>query len=149
MIRIKKSKRSATRRQIKRREQSIRRRKPTKKLMARSRIRRRGRRIGRRASRGLRRIGAYRGKFGGILKTGLIGDTTQALGAGLLVGAVTDRVMPQVTPYATLGAEYLAGGVGGMALAEGVKTFIGMPSVLTGLLGGLGIGGTSQTVDAV
>ena len=111
----------------------------------------RARRTFKRASRGIGRIGRARGKFGNILKTGLIGDTTQALGAGLLVGAVTDRVMPQVSPYATLAGEYLAGGVGGMALAEGIKSFIGMPSVLTGLLGGLGLGGSSgnQAVEAV
>ena len=112
--------------------------------MARRRRYRRARRYASRIGRGASTIGRYRGKFGGFLKRGLIGDATQALGAGLLVQGVTNRVAPGATPYATLAAEYVAGGVGGMALAEGIKSFIGMPSVLGGLLGGLGLGGASQ-----
>ena len=114
-----------------------------------ARKRRSARRYARKASRGFRRIGAARGKFGGFLKHGLIGDTTQALGAGVLVGAVTDRVMPQATPYATLGAEYLAGGVGGMAIAEGIKSFIGMPSILSGVFSGILGGQQAQQVESV
>lgn len=113
-------------------------------MARRRRYRRAGRRYASRIGRGARSIGTYRGKFGGFLKRGLIGDATQALGAGMLVQGVTNRVAPGATPYATLAAEYVAGGVGGMALAEGIKSFIGMPSVLGGLLGGLGLGGASQ-----
>lgn len=89
----------------------------------------------------VRRIGGARGKFGNILKRGLIGDTTQALGSGMLVSAVTNKVAPQATPYAALIAEYMAGGVGGMVLAEGIKSFVGMPSILGGILSGFGLGG--------
>lgn len=110
--------------------------------------RRRSRRIRRYASRAgsiVRRVGSARGKFGGFLKRGLVGDTTQALGAGLLASAVTDRVMPQATPLTTLAAEYAAGGVGGMVLAEGVKSFVGMPSVIGGFLSGFGLGQPAAT----
>lgn len=115
---------------------TIKRRSSPRRTMAR---RSRTRRVTRRARSGIRRIGRGRGKFGNFLKTGLIGDTTQAIGAGKLVGLVTDRVAPQATPFATIGAEYLAGGIGGMVLAEGVKSFAGEPSILgqlTGLFGG-------------
>ena len=97
----------------------------------------------------VRRIGSARGKFGNVLKRGLIGDTTQALGSGLLVSAVTNKVAPQATPYAALIAEYMAGGVGGMVLAEGVKSFVGMPSILGQFLQGFGLGGGQQASNGV
>lgn len=108
--------------------------------------RRRGsnRRVRRYAGRAVsvgRSIGNYRGKFGAVLKRGLLGDTTSALGAGVVVSAVSDRVAPQFTPYATLAAEYAAGGVGGMVGAEAVKMFTGQQSILSGILGGFGLGG--------
>lgn len=97
--------------------------------------------VSRRTSSAIRTIGSARGKFGGFLKKGLVGDTTSALGAGVLVGAAADKVVPQYSPFIQLGAEYAAGGVGGMVLAEGLKAMIGAPSVLNGLLGNFGIGG--------
>ena len=116
--------------------------------------RRRVRRATRRISRGLGRIGSARGKFGTFLKSGTIGDTTQALGAGLVVGAVTDRVMPQITPFASAAGEYLAGGVKGMVIAELIKPMIGLPSILPNITSGFGgLFGqqttTSQPVESV
>lgn len=102
--------------------------------MARRRFRR-ARSAGRRTVSTFRSIGSARGKFGGFLKKGLVGDTTSALGAGVLVGAVADRAIPQYSPYIQLAAEYAAGGVGGMVLAEGLKAMTGAPSVLNGVLG--------------
>ena len=92
----------------------------------------------RRISGGFRRIGKARGKFGSFLKSGTIGDTTQALGAGLVVSAVTDRLAPQFTPFAAAGAEYAAGGVKGMIIAELIKPIIGLPSILPNITGGFG-----------
>lgn len=94
-----------------------------------------------RAASGFRRYTKGRGKFGGFLKKGIVGDTTSALGAGFLAQMIGDRVAPQATPFITVGAEYAAGGVTGMIIAEGIKSFTGQPSILnqiTGLFGGLG-----------
>jgi hypothetical protein len=87
---------------------------------------------------GISRIGKARGKFGSFLKKGTIGETTQALGAGLVVSAVTDRLAPQFTPFAAAGAEYAAGGVKGMIIAELIKPIIGLPSILPSITGGFG-----------
>ena len=59
--------------------------------------------------------------FGGIgssLKTGVIGDVVKGIGAGSLVSLVMSRVAPNssITPIASTGAAFLAGGVtGGIA----------------------------------
>jgi hypothetical protein len=96
------------------------------------------RRTTRRIKSGISRIGKARGKFGSFLKKGTIGETTQALGAGLVVSAVTDRLAPQFTPFAAAGAEYAAGGVKGMIIAELIKPIIGLPSILPSITGGFG-----------
>ena len=117
-----------------------------------TRVRRRVSRYGGSVRRVARRGGRARGKIGSFLKTGIIGDTTQALGAGMLASIVTNRVAPQFTPYATLGAEYLAGGVAGTVLAEGIKSFTGQPSILNslgGILGGGSNGGQTSSGDSV
>jgi hypothetical protein len=101
----------------------------------------------RRASSTIRRASKGRKSFGSFLKRGIVGDTTQALGAGMLIGTITDRVMPSVTPFATLGAEYLAGGLTGTIAAEGLKSITGQPSILSGVLGGFGFGTTSQPTE--
>ncbi len=95
-----------------------------------------------------------RGKIGSFLKTGVIGDTTQALGAGYLASVITNRVAPQFSMYTSLGAEYLAGGLTGMALAEGIKYVAGGPSIISGLTGSLSnitgsIGGSGSSGEFV
>ena len=112
------------------------------KTMARSKTtyRRKARSTIRRASKGRKGLGSF-------LKRGIVGDTTQALGAGMLIGTITDKVMPSVTPFATLGAEYLAGGLTGTIAAEGLKSITGQPSILSGVLGGFGFGTTSQPTE--
>ncbi len=57
-------------------------------------------------------------KIGSSLKTGIIGEVVKGIGAGSLVGTVMSRVMPDspITPIASTGAAFLAGGVtGGIA----------------------------------
>jgi hypothetical protein len=57
-------------------------------------------------------------KIGSSLKTGIIGEVVKGIGAGSLVGTVMSRVMPNspITPIASTGAAFLAGGVtGGIA----------------------------------
>ena len=57
-------------------------------------------------------------KIGSSLKTGIIGEVVKGIGAGSLVGTVMGRVMPNspITPIASTGAAFLAGGVtGGIA----------------------------------
>ena len=57
-------------------------------------------------------------KIGSSLKTGIIGEVVKGIGAGSLVGTVMGRVMPDspITPIASTGAAFLAGGVtGGIA----------------------------------
>ena len=100
-------------------------------------------------TRTVRRVSRGRAKFGGFLKRGIIGDTTSALGAGMLVGTVTNRVAPQATPFATLAAEFAAGGVTGMVAAEGLKSITGQQSILTGLIGGFGGGSQGPTGGAL
>ena len=99
----------------------------------------------RRASSTIRRASKGRKSLGSFLKRGIIGDTTQALGAGMLVSLITDRVAPQATPFATLGAEYLAGGLTGTIAAEGIKSITGQPSILSSVFSGFGIGGSQPT----
>lgn len=106
----------------------------SRKPMARRRTRRAVRRVGR----GLRSIGKARGKFGNFLRQGLVGDAASALGAGLIVSAVTNRVMPSITPFAAIGGAYLAGGIKGAVVAELIKPMIGMPSILPSIMGGFG-----------
>ena len=71
-------------------------------------------------------------KIGSSLKTGIIGEVVKGIGAGSLVGMVMGRVMPDspITPIASTGAAFLAGGVtGGIAqviLSGGLSSFGGM-----------------------
>jgi len=116
-------------------------RKTKKVTMARRRKTTRRRRV----SSGVRRVSKGRAKIGGFLSKGLVGKVASSLGAGMLVGLVTDRVAPQATPFATLGAEYLTGGVTGLVAAEGLKSITGQPSILSSFIGGLGFGGGQQT----
>jgi len=77
-----------------------------------------------------------KGKVGSFLKTGIIGDTTQALGASMLVGSLVSKVAAPYAPVAALGAGYLAGGWKGAVVGEVVKHYLmGAPSVLGGLSG--------------
>lgn len=138
----------ATRRLIsfnKSRRKTIRARNAPKSAMRRK-SRGRSRRIASSISRGAGSFNRGRAKFGSFLKKGIVGDVSSALGSAVLVGAVTDRVAPQFTPYAQLAAEYAAGGVTGMVAAEGLKSILGMPSIIGGVLNqGLGfIGGSQQ-----
>jgi len=94
------------------------------------------------------RISKGRNKITNLLTHGIVGKTTSALGAGIVVGSLADRTVPQVSVYASLGAEYLAGGVTGMVLAEGVKSFIGMPSILGQVFSSFGIGGIGPSGNA-
>lgn len=95
-----------------------------------------------RVSSSVRRVSRSRGKLGGFLQKGIVGKVTSSLGAGMLVGLVTDRVAPQATPFATLGAEYLTGGITGLVAAEGLKSITGQPSILSNFIGGFGLGGS-------
>lgn len=99
----------------------------------------------RRVSRGIRSMTRGRGKIGSFFKKGMVGDTTSALGASIVTGAITDRVIPQYSTYAQAGAEYMVGGVGGMIGAEVVKSIVGLPSILNGLNI---FGGGTQQVEA-
>ena len=71
-------------------------------------------------------------KIGSSLKTGIIGEVVKGIGAGSLVGMVMSRVMPDspITPIASTGAAFLAGGVtGGIAqviLSGGLSSFGGL-----------------------
>ena len=71
-------------------------------------------------------------KIGNSLKTGIIGEVVKGVGAGSLVGMVLGRVMPDsnLTPIASTGAAFLAGGLtGGIAqvvLSGGLSSFGGM-----------------------
>ncbi len=84
----------------------------------------------RRATRGGKTIGSS-------LKTGVIGEVVKGIGAGSLVNVVMSRVAPNssITPIASTGAAFLAGGlVGGAANL-----------VLSGGLSQLGIFGGSAS----
>lgn len=115
----------------------VKRKSNTRKPMAR-------RKFVRRARKTASRVGKTRGKIGSFFKKGMVGDTTSALGASIVTGAVTDRVIPQYSIYAQAGAEYLVGGVGGLIGAEVVKSVVGLPSILNGL----NIFGGTQQVEA-
>ena len=71
-------------------------------------------------------------KIGSSLKTGIIGEVVKGIGAGSLVGMIMSRVMPNspITPIASTGAAFLAGGVtGGIAqvvLSGGLSSFGGL-----------------------
>ena len=123
-----------------RKRKTIKRKTAPKKNMARRKTSYR-----KRASSTIRRASKGRKSLGSFLKRGIIGDTTQALGAGMLVSLITDRVAPQATPFATLGAEYLAGGLTGTIAAEGIKSITGQPSILSSVFSGFGIGGSQPT----
>jgi hypothetical protein len=68
-------------------------------------------------------------RIGSSLKTGIIGEVVKGIGAGSLVGLVMSRVAPNssITPIASTGAAFLAGGVtGGIAqviLSGGLSSF--------------------------
>ncbi len=68
-------------------------------------------------------------KIGSSLKTGIIGEVVKGIGAGSLVGLVMSRVAPNssITPIASTGAAFLAGGLtGGIAqvvLSGGLSSF--------------------------
>ena len=70
-------------------------------------------------------------RIGNSLKTGIIGEVVKGIGAGSLVGMVLGRVMPDsnLTPIASTGAAFLAGGLtGGIAqvvLSGGLSSFGG------------------------
>lgn len=108
--------------------------------MARGRIRTRTIQVfrggGGRIRRGVRRVRSSRGfKFGG----GLLQKTELALGRGTLYGGAASKFAPQFAPLATLYGEYSGGGFEGLAINEFlVKPFLGIPSVLPGILGNLG-----------
>lgn len=74
-------------------------------------------------------------KIGSSLKTGIIGEVVKGIGAGSLVGTVMGRVMPNspITPIASTGAAFLAGGVTG-GIAQVVLS--GGLANLGGLFGG-------------
>jgi hypothetical protein len=74
-------------------------------------------------------------KIGSSLKTGIIGEVVKGIGAGSLVGTVMSRVMPNspITPIASTGAAFLAGGVTG-GIAQVVLS--GGLANLGGLFGG-------------
>lgn len=91
----------------------------------------------------VRSVSRGRSKVGGFLNKGIVGKVTSSLGAGMLVGLVTDRIAPAATPFATLGAEYLTGGITGLVAAEGLKSITGQPSILSNFIGGFGLGSTS------
>jgi hypothetical protein len=110
-----------TKRVTKRRKSTtINKTKPRRKTM----VSRRKRYSGRARSGGL--------KIGNSLKTGIIGEVVKGIGAGSLVGMVLGRVMPDsnLTPIASTGAAFLAGGLtGGIAqvvLSGGLSSFGGM-----------------------
>jgi len=71
-------------------------------------------------------------KIGSSLKTGIIGEVVKGIGAGSLVGMIMGRVLPDspITPIASTGAAFLAGGVtGGIAqvvLSGGLSSFGGL-----------------------
>ena len=71
-------------------------------------------------------------QIGNSLKTGIIGEVVKGIGAGSLVGMVLGRVMPDsnLTPIASTGAAFLAGGLtGGIAqvvLSGGLSSFGGV-----------------------
>jgi len=104
----------------------------------------------RRISRGIRSFGRARGKFGSFLKKGLVGDATQALGAGLVVSAITDRIAPQFSTFAAPVAEYAAGGVRGMVVSQLIRPLIGLPSILPSITGGFGglFGGSTASTPS-
>ena len=68
-------------------------------------------------------------RIGSSLKTGIIGEVVKGIGAGSLVGLVMSRVAPNssITPIASTGAAFLAGGLtGGIAqvvLSGGLSSF--------------------------
>ena len=72
-----------------------------------------------RRSRSIRRRSSSMGRgIGSSLKTGVIGEVVKGIGAGSLVSLVMSRVAPNssITPIASTGAAFLAGGVtGGIA----------------------------------
>ena len=113
---------------VRRRKPTIKRRKSTTinktKPRRKTMVSRRKRYSGRARSGGL--------KIGNSLKTGIIGEVVKGIGAGSLVGMVLGRVMPDsnLTPIASTGAAFLAGGLtGGIAqvvLSGGLSSFGGM-----------------------
>jgi len=72
-----------------------------------------------RRSKSIRRRSSSMGRgIGSSLKTGVIGEVVKGIGAGSLVSLVMSRVAPNssITPIASTGAAFLAGGVtGGIA----------------------------------
>ena len=116
---------TAKKTQVQRRKTTTTRRKPTTSNKAAPRKRtmvKRRTRYTRSARKGGMRIGSS-------LKTGIIGEVVKGIGAGSLVGLVMSRVAPNssITPIASTGAAFLAGGVtGGIAqvvLSGGLSSF--------------------------
>ena len=101
----------------KRKSTPLKRATPRKRTMVkrRTKIARRSRNVGR--------------GIGSSLKTGIIGEVVKGIGAGSLVGLVMSRVAPNssITPIASTGAAFLAGGLtGGIAqvvLSGGLSSF--------------------------
>jgi len=120
---------------------TVKRRASPRKTMPR---RTRARRVYRRARSGVRRYAAGRGKIGSFFKRGVVGDSVSALGAGIVTQAAVGKVAPQASVYAGAAGGYLAGGVVGMIIAEGVKSYLGIPSILSNVSGLLGGGGSGN-----
>jgi len=124
----------ATKKSAKRSKSKVNKRKPTSKVRNTVARKKTVRRAARTVTRTVRRAAGGRGKLGGFLKKGIVGDTIAAVGAGVVVGAAAQRVSPQLAPFASLGAEFLTGGVVGTIAAELIKPFLGMQSILGNVL---------------
>jgi len=115
-------------------------------------VRRRTRRVSRRrrttrvARRVYRRTGRGLGRIRSIFSGGLIGSGVKAYGASAFTQILANRIgFGQYGGIAGAGAAYLAGGVTGLAVSEGIKMLAGQPSLITSLGSNLGFGGgTSQ-----
>lgn len=119
-----------------------------KSMPRRRRFRRAARTVYRTARRISRRRGSRRGGLGGLGGGGILRDVEGSLGKGILYQGVAQKFIPQLAPIAGLYGGWKGGGLTGLAVTElFVKPFLGMPSNLgniTGLLGGLGLGGGGQ-----
>ncbi len=139
----------AARKSAKRSKSKVNKRKPAIKSRITVATRKKARRVTRTVTRTVRRAASGRGKLGSILKRGIVGDTIAAVGAGVVVGAAAQRVIPQAAPFVSLGAEFLAGGAVGTIAAELIKPFLGMQSILGNLTGLFGGGGQSTEVGQI
>jgi len=80
-----------------------------------------------------------------VFSGGLIGSGVKAYGASAFTQILANRIgFGQYGSIAGAGAAYLAGGVTGLAVSEGIKMLAGQPSLITGISGNLGFGGGTQ-----